>query len=74
MPTAVPPNPYKHHRFPAEIIRVLSQSSILRGKIRKLSISNSMAYRLQNSRKSNFATTPLSWATGRRDRPGIAEV
>jgi hypothetical protein len=35
---------------------VLSQSSILGGKIRKPGISNSMTYRHQNSRKSNFAT------------------
>src|SRR4029450_1964612 len=30
-----------------------------RGKIRKPGISNSMTYRHQNSRKSNFATEPL---------------
>jgi hypothetical protein len=39
-------------------MQVLSQISILGGKIRKSALVNSMAYRCQNSRKSNFATEP----------------
>jgi predicted nuclease of predicted toxin-antitoxin system len=38
--------------------QVISQISILRGKIRQSTLGNSMTYRHQNSRKSNFATEP----------------
>jgi hypothetical protein len=39
-----------------------------RGKIEKLALGNSMTYRRQNSRKSNFATEPLCDRT-HPDRP-----
>src|SRR5215813_2743739 len=49
-----------------------------RGKIRKPSIRNSMTYRLQDSRKSNFATEPARltdvWSAERRVSPRGGEV
>jgi hypothetical protein len=38
---------------------VLSQISTLGSKIRKLALGNSMTYRRQNARNSNFATEPV---------------
>jgi hypothetical protein len=47
-----------------------------RGKIRTSGIRNSMAYRLQNSRKSKFATEPLCDLFQARDEeqlPGVVD-
>ena len=40
------------------------------GKIQNLGLKNSMAYRLPNSRKNNFATEPLKPPEGAAVEPG----